>query len=110
MSIFGRERCEPMPARFHELADYNGRRHQGIQHTPEYAERMARLQADFSKWREGASLRELRPGCVLVMESGTYTRPRDGYDCAVRHADGDPLNNDPANLEIVHLPPKEADR
>lgn len=41
-----------MPDRFNELADYNARKWQGIQHTPEYEARMAELQRDFDEWIE----------------------------------------------------------
>ena len=43
---------EPMPQRFEELAGYNSRKSQGIQHDPEYVARMAVLQADFDRWTE----------------------------------------------------------
>lgn len=42
--------CEPSPERFSELADYNARAWKGVVHAPEYAERMAALQAEFDEW------------------------------------------------------------
>jgi len=52
MGIFRRERGTPMPAEFHELADYNSRKASGIVHTARYAERMAVLQARYNEWQD----------------------------------------------------------
>jgi len=52
MSIFRRERGTPMPAEFHELADYNSRKASGIVHTAEYVQRMTALQARYSEWQD----------------------------------------------------------
>lgn len=73
MSIFGfrlrtRYRCEPMPERFNELADYNGRRSHGLVHDPATVQRMAVLQAQFDQWRREANVRE---GIVTIEEGPT---------------------------------------
>jgi hypothetical protein len=58
MRIFRqRERLEPMPLRFNELADYNARVWKGVAHTPEYAARMAQLQAEFDEWNRADMVR-----------------------------------------------------
>lgn len=43
------------PAEFSALARYNGERYRGVLHTPEYAGRMAELQARFDQHEEDAS-------------------------------------------------------
>lgn len=49
----------PVPWRFDPLATYNAERARGIVHTPEYTAQMARLQAEFNRWRREESIREL---------------------------------------------------
>jgi hypothetical protein len=39
-----------MPAKFHELADYNGEVSRGIVHTPAHMRRMAELQTEYNQW------------------------------------------------------------
>jgi hypothetical protein len=65
MRLFRRDRCEPMPARFHELAAYNARVWHGIAHTPEMQERMRLLQADFDAWQAST-----RPNNAVTVVSG----------------------------------------
>lgn len=54
-------RCEPMPDRFNVLARYNAEQYRGIAHTPEYAEKMAELQAEFNEWSAWCRRREEVP-------------------------------------------------
>ncbi len=44
-----------MPEQFEVLADYNTEVWHGIVHTPEYDARMAVLQDEFYRWRDGES-------------------------------------------------------
>jgi hypothetical protein len=53
-----RQKREPMPERFNELAGYNSRLSEGIVHEPRYVARMAALQADFNAWNEDQLRRE----------------------------------------------------
>ena len=73
MSIFGfrfraRYRCEPMPQRFNELADYNARTYKGILHDPATVQLMAVLQAEFDQWWREANARE---GIITVPWEGS---------------------------------------
>ena len=41
-----------MPGEFHVLATYNSEVARGLVHTPEWAARMAELQARFDRWAQ----------------------------------------------------------
>jgi hypothetical protein len=67
-----------MPAEFEELAAYNANAGKGVACTPEYAARMADLQAQFDAWNEWQMLREgFRP---VELPSGGTAWIKQGED------------------------------